>query len=411
MNTIDNKDLPATNPTWFTIGKHLVVLVAVILVTVSCKNDNGDPVPKSSAKQITGFQFLASSNEVLSENIIAVIDESAKTITAPVPYGTDITALIADVAISEAATITPTLAQNFTNAVTYTVTAEDGSSASYTVNIVVRPALLTSVQIESVEFLYSYNTDNQLTAYESLISGAKVNIDVVKNRDGSLASMGAGTYTYNSSGQPVTINDGSGNGSTILEYDGARKLVRQQTLNRIITTGTYSETKDFGYDAATRLSQVDIRTSHPGSLYYRRIIMSYSAQGNIAQLIVQRSSNGTTYTLEETVNYVYDDKINPLKKITEEQLGLSDFYVAAIYPALTFSTILFAQASHYSLCWISNNNVLSKQRIYAGDTGTSTEVNTYTYNEFDLPTNIETNGTNIFGGTLATIYTTLNYNF
>jgi hypothetical protein len=100
---------------------------------------------QSSNKQITAFGFAV-------PPAVGVIDEGAKSIAVEVPLSTDVSALIPVIAISDKATISPAsgVAQNFTNSVTYTVTAEDGSAANYVVTVTVgvggggQPVELTS---------------------------------------------------------------------------------------------------------------------------------------------------------------------------------------------------------------------------------------------------------------------------
>lgn len=86
----------------------------------------------SSAKAITAFSFSA-----LSPVVNGTINEAAKTIAVTVPAGTNRTALVPTITISEKATIDPVsgLAKDFTSPVVYTVTAEDGSTVTYTVTV------------------------------------------------------------------------------------------------------------------------------------------------------------------------------------------------------------------------------------------------------------------------------------
>ncbi len=86
----------------------------------------------SNAKAITSFAFNA-----LSPAVTATINEAAKTIAATVPAGTNRTALVPTIAVSSKATVSPASgeARDFTNPVVYTVTAEDGSTVTYTVTV------------------------------------------------------------------------------------------------------------------------------------------------------------------------------------------------------------------------------------------------------------------------------------
>jgi hypothetical protein len=86
-----------------------------------------------SAKAVTAF--------IITSPVSAAgfIVEGAKTIAVTVPAGTDVTGLIPAITHT-GASISPGSgeAQDFTSPVTYTVTAEDGSTAAYTVTVTVR---------------------------------------------------------------------------------------------------------------------------------------------------------------------------------------------------------------------------------------------------------------------------------
>lgn len=90
-------------------------------------------IPKSSAKQITEFSF-----ESLNPAVSASIDQSKLSITATVALDVNVTGLVPTIKVSDKATVSPAsgIAQNFTNAITYTVTAEDGSKQNYVVSVV-----------------------------------------------------------------------------------------------------------------------------------------------------------------------------------------------------------------------------------------------------------------------------------
>ncbi|MFA6257704.1 MAG: DUF5018 domain-containing protein [Candidatus Paceibacterota bacterium] len=91
----------------------------------------------SSAKIITTFNF---SN--LTLNVIGVLDETNHNVSLTVPFSTDVKTLVPTITISEKASINPNteVAQDFTSPVTYTVTAEDGSTQNYVVAVLITPA-------------------------------------------------------------------------------------------------------------------------------------------------------------------------------------------------------------------------------------------------------------------------------
>ncbi|MBS9463383.1 leucine-rich repeat domain-containing protein [Flagellimonas sp. 389] len=152
--------------------KSLSILCLSLFILASCSkdddNDNGtetgkEPdkeVEKSDAKAITAFSFLATDNEALSEDVKATIDKEAKTITATVPFGAEVKALKPTIELSEKATVDPNdkAAADFSEAVTYTVTAEDDSKAEYTVTVTITAPTEREVLVK----LFNVNPDNRL---------------------------------------------------------------------------------------------------------------------------------------------------------------------------------------------------------------------------------------------------------
>lgn len=100
-----------------------VILLAVIAIMTSCTKE-------SSEKKILSFSFV-------SPQVAATITENAKTIVAVVPEGTEVTSMIPIITVSDNATVNPAsgIPMDFTAPVVYTVTAEDGSQATYTVTV------------------------------------------------------------------------------------------------------------------------------------------------------------------------------------------------------------------------------------------------------------------------------------
>ncbi|MBD0778974.1 leucine-rich repeat domain-containing protein [Maribacter sp. ANRC-HE7] len=145
----------------------LIIVLLLVTFTMGCsKDDAQDPVviatPKeepelSEAKEITSFVFLLTNNPI-EVNVVATIDEENRTITAAMPPGTDLSGLLPEVKISELATLDLDTAQDFTDPLAYTVTAEDGSTTVYTVTIT---ALLT--QREILQAILDANPGNTLT--------------------------------------------------------------------------------------------------------------------------------------------------------------------------------------------------------------------------------------------------------
>ncbi|MGI9552686.1 MAG: hypothetical protein ACR2MT_15895 [Aurantibacter sp.] len=121
---------------------RLLRLIMLLIIVACSKEDNPEPAketPKSSTKQITGFVFKAVDNQGLEVDISGTIDQSNKTITVMVPYGTPLLELKPDVSYSEKATVSPAGKRDFSTTVSYEVTAEDGSKVSYAVTVAELP--------------------------------------------------------------------------------------------------------------------------------------------------------------------------------------------------------------------------------------------------------------------------------
>ncbi len=111
--------------------------------TISGKMLNANSVLSylSSVKKITGFEFGFSG---YTSNVTGTINEAAHTIKVIVPYShrSEITAL-APVINLEGASVSPAngVVQDFTNPMSYTVTAADGGTQNYTVTVTTGPAI------------------------------------------------------------------------------------------------------------------------------------------------------------------------------------------------------------------------------------------------------------------------------
>ena len=105
----------------------MFMALAALMLLASCNKE-------SSEKKILTFKFAAPAVE-------ATISESAHTIVAVVPFGTNVTGLVPIITVSEKATVVPASGTvvDFTNPVDFTVTAEDGSTVVYKATVTVDP--------------------------------------------------------------------------------------------------------------------------------------------------------------------------------------------------------------------------------------------------------------------------------
>ena len=106
------------------ISGLLIAMVGIVMCGCQ-KYDNG----LDSSKAITAFNFT-------SQNATGVITDADHTIAITVPFGTNVTSLTPTITY-KGASVSPAsdAAQDFTNPVTYTVTAVDSSTQTYKVTV------------------------------------------------------------------------------------------------------------------------------------------------------------------------------------------------------------------------------------------------------------------------------------
>lgn len=229
--------------------------------------------PKSSEKQITAFTFAA-----LSPVISATIDQANRKIGATVPGDVNVTALIPTITLSTKATVAPAtgVAQNFTNPVSYTVTAEDGSKQTYDVTIT---KVSTPVS----------NTACQLTQIEEAESGQRITFAYAANnflthvRAFNKAGDGVGSYSlaYNASNQLSTIE---------LETIQAGSV--EKVLFRCNYTGSKLDNIDFTY------------THEKGNTSTTRMVVEGYVNGYITRVVSGTTSYDLTYQNENLTRLV-----------------------------------------------------------------------------------------------------------
>jgi hypothetical protein len=137
---IENAGFGFTSPADLGTGSGPVTLLGSRHVffldgtSIKLASNQAIAAPFSSAKTIASFIF-----EGLDPVISGVINESDHTIALTVPFSTNVSALIPTIVISADASIDPDtgVAQDFISPVTYTVTAEDGSTKNYIVTVTV----------------------------------------------------------------------------------------------------------------------------------------------------------------------------------------------------------------------------------------------------------------------------------
>ena len=114
--------------------------MAMVFAVLGCSNPVAAPTALGSDKAIIAFGFA-------DPEAVGVITGTTRSVAVTVPSGTDVAALAPTIVIS-GLSVSPAsgASQDFTNPVTYTVTAADGSTMAYTATVTVAvPAAMSSI--------------------------------------------------------------------------------------------------------------------------------------------------------------------------------------------------------------------------------------------------------------------------
>jgi len=148
--------------------------VSVTIEPISSIKDSSSAAPISSNKDITSFNFYASENSTLSQDVYGLINSDSGSILLTVPYGTDISALIPSILHSGAAIVPVSdLSSDYSSgSVTYTVIAQDSSKKEYSVSVAIAP-VSTSKIITS----FNFNASNNPALSQNVVGLIEPNLD------------------------------------------------------------------------------------------------------------------------------------------------------------------------------------------------------------------------------------------
>jgi hypothetical protein len=235
----------------FSQKSTLIVIFSLLLTLPSCSIGNQwasflskNPSKQSNlllllgrpntAKEITSFSFKSAANIGLPADVISVINGTA--ISLIVPYGTDVTGLIADFSTTGASVNVGSIdqesgitANDFTNPVVYTVTAADNSTQNYTVTVSI--ALNTSKEIIAFSFT-SADNPALLADVIGTINGMAISLTVPYATD--VTGLKA---SFSTTGQSVKVGS----------VDQVSGITANDFINPVVYTVTAadSSTKDY----------------------------------------------------------------------------------------------------------------------------------------------------------------------
>jgi hypothetical protein len=235
-----------TSPVTYTvIGTDGSTQAYVVTVTVA----------SNAAKTLTTFSFT-------NPTVTGTINESAKTVALTLPYGTDVTTLVATFAVSSGASVkvgstaqtSGTTANNFTSPVTYTVVAADGSTQAYVVTVTIvsntakaltafsfnSPAVTATINetAKTIALTVPFGTDVTALVATFASTGASVKVGTTTQTSGTTANNFTGPVTYT-----VVAADGSTQAYVVTVTIAANtsKALTAFSFSSPVATGTINE--------------------------------------------------------------------------------------------------------------------------------------------------------------------------
>jgi hypothetical protein len=264
----------------------------------------------SAAKEITAYSFQAADNAALTADVTATINGSA--IAATVPFGADVTALVATfattgqgVTVGATAQVSGTTANDFTQSVTYRVTAADASTRDYTVTVTV--AADSAKEITAYSFL---TTDNP---------GLTSNVIATISGDAIAATVPAGTdvtalvATFSTTGQSVTVGGAAQvSGTTANDFTSpvvyrvtaADTTTRDYTVTVTIAPGDAKDLTSFellaadnaglGADVIGVITGTDVAVTVPFGTDVTQLVATFATTGQAVSVAGTTQVSGTT---------------------------------------------------------------------------------------------------------------------
>ena len=209
-----------------------------MMIAVACKKDDPTPtttppVVKSSAKDITKFSFAT-----LNPVVDATIDATGKTIGATVGIEA-VEKLVPTFTVSDKATVSPAsgLAQDFSKEVSYTVTAEDGTTQIWKVSVKIDASVAKVCRLQTIDRgstgTINYGYDN------------KKRLIKIERKDTKSAILATETYEYNADGTLKNYNYVSSGFSFKTSYS----YLNGRRIGEVADYGNFVNTSKFEYDS------------------------------------------------------------------------------------------------------------------------------------------------------------------
>jgi hypothetical protein len=285
-------------------------------------------IAKNPAKAITAFELTSAANldAGITSDVVATV--SGFKIGATVPFGTDVTTLVAtfsttgaSVGVGGVAQVSGATSDDFSSSVTYVVTAADGTTQSYVVSITV--SVSTAKDITAFELTSALNGGAGVSSDAiGVIEGKHIDVKVPYGTDPTQLvatftttgnSVAISSVTQQSG---VTQNDFSSElDYTVTAQDGSTKdffvdIIVALNPAKAITAFEFASAENSGFgvssDAVGTIgSDDDIEVTVPYGTDVTQLVASFTTTGADVQVdSVDQVSGGTSNSFASTVGYV-----------------------------------------------------------------------------------------------------------
>ncbi len=336
------------------IFSTLCLFIAAAVSTVSCSSDNESA---SSLASINDFKIA-----IANVDAAAITYNLGTAITVSVPYGTNLTAVVPTIAVSDKATISPASGTkvSFVQGVvkTFTVTAEDGTAKVYTVTINVRPEVGSGSKLKAYKLEDAWG-ENSITNYTKYTAANFVS-EFTKVVD-DYGDITTNTYTllYNDKNEVIEKKSETAKESTVYTYNSAGQITAAVYKKNSVLTYTY----EYLYNEAGNLSS-EKRTDHTEKDAVSEVKFTI-VNGNVTK----ENRFGDDYIA------AYDSKNNPFKGIYPSAFAAINVGIQAVN-ANNPVTGTFADSEVKYQYNTDNYPVSASYTYYSGEVKVS---KTYTY--------------------------------
>jgi len=350
-----------------------------------CSSKSDSTSSPSSAKAITGYSL---------NGVPGIIDESAKTITAVMPYGTDVTALVAtftttgaSVTVGTNTQTSGTTANDFANPVVYTVTAADSSTASYTVTVTVAESSAKAITgyslngvpgiinetTKTIKAVMPYGTDVTALVATFTTTGVSVTVGTTAQISGTTANNFTNPVVYT-----VTAADSSTVNYTVTVTVAlsSAKAITGYSINGV--PGTIDQSAKT--ISVTMPLPTDV-TALVATFTTTGVSVTVGTTAQVSGTTANNFTNPVVYTVtaadSSTVNYTVTVTLSAQKDITSYSIngvaGIINKSAKVIYVTLPDGTDYTALVATFTTTGVGVN------------VGSTAQISGVTANDFALP--------------------------